>query len=684
MTARLTGLGDASSDPLAKAMVMVRESLAPDACYCAVGLNRSGGVRFQRRIYQGDYASYDAATVSPPGTPIWLRMVYTTGGGTGYYSLDGSNWTSMGTMTGPNNGNVYVGLAVTSRNDGMIATATFDNVTITPTGTGGMLSPLMPTNLTASVANGVPGVPRVDLDWLDNANNENSYRVLRSASAGFADGTVTPVAVLPAGNTSFIDTDPALQDGQTYYYRVCAFSLTTRESAYPAAVAATLPAAPIAVIGGAYIVDEGGVVTLDASGRLDPQGGTLSFQWDFNYDGASFNVDAAGMVLSFSAVDLDGPMTRSIALRATNPATGWSNLAVTTLTVRNAAPTATLVNDGPVDLGTPVAVSFANPSDAPADIAAGLRYSYDFNDDGDFTDPGEAENVASPVLSYTFPAAGVFNVRGRITDKDGDFSDLTTSVIVRSAPPSAPVGLATDGTAWIDVVPLAWQAVAGAAGYVIEWSADQTEWFAIDETIDPAYSDEYPILGDQWYRVRAFGPGDDPAMSEASSGLLVHPIAPPVAWGDDNAGANERGTLSGLSTKHDTPLTFDVLSNDIDYDGGTISIPPDGFTQPANGVVGLNLDGTFTYQPSSGFVGTDSFTYWLTDGTALSAPAAVVESGEAKWGVELPQPESVVNALRRFCGRWGTEPGWPCRSRSWGTARPVSTRCASGGWPACG
>ncbi len=76
-------------------------------------------------------------------------MVYTTGGGTGYYSLDGVNWTSMGTMTGPNNGNVYVGLAVTGRTEGILATATFDNVTIPPTGIpfGGMLSPLAPTAL---------------------------------------------------------------------------------------------------------------------------------------------------------------------------------------------------------------------------------------------------------------------------------------------------------------------------------------------------------------------------------------------------------------------------------------------------------------------------------------------------------------------------------------------------------
>ena len=46
-------------------------------------------------------------------------------------------------------------------------------------------------------------------------------------------------------------------------------------------------------------------------------------------------------------------------------------------------------------------------------------------------------------------------------------------------------------------------------------------------------------------------------------------------------------------------------------------------TQPTNGSVTLNSDGSFTYTPAPGFNGLDSFTYQAVDGQTLSAPATV-------------------------------------------------------------
>src|SRR5919201_3674443 len=42
---------------------------------------------------------------------------------------------------------------------------------------------------------------------------------------------------------------------------------------------------------------------------------------------------------------------------------------------------------------------------------------------------------------------------------------------------------------------------------------------------------------------------------------------------------------------------------------------------PANGKLSLSADGAFTYTPAPGFVGTDSFTYRIDDGTGRSADA---------------------------------------------------------------
>jgi len=67
--------------------------------------------------------------------------------------------------------------------------------------------------------------------------------------------------------------------------------------------------------------------------------------------------------------------------------------------------------------------------------------------------------------------------------------------------------------------------------------------------------------------------------------------------------------------------TIDVLANDVDIDGDVLSVS--GFTQPGNGTLLANADGTFTYTPDAGFIGTDSFTYTACDGMADSDEATV-------------------------------------------------------------
>ena len=47
---------------------------------------------------------------------------------TGYESLNGSTWTQVGTDTVTMASSVYIGLCVTSHNDGVLCTADFNNV----------------------------------------------------------------------------------------------------------------------------------------------------------------------------------------------------------------------------------------------------------------------------------------------------------------------------------------------------------------------------------------------------------------------------------------------------------------------------------------------------------------------------------------------------------------------------
>ena len=75
------------------------------------------------------------------------------------------------------------------------------------------------------------------------------------------------------------------------------------------------------------------------------------------------------------------------------------------------------------------------------------------------------------------------------------------------------------------------------------------------------------------------------------------------------------------TTNEDKATDIDVLSNDSDAEDDTLSVS--SFTQPSNGTVSENDDGTLTYTPEKDFNGSDSFTYKATDGTADSEPATV-------------------------------------------------------------
>ena len=63
-----------------------------------------------------------------------------------------------------------------------------------------------------------------------------------------------------------------------------------------------------------------------------------------------------------------------------------------------------------------------------------------------------------------------------------------------------------------------------------------------------------------------------------------------------------------------------VLGNDRDVDG---TLTARLVTGPAHGTLTLQADGTFTYTPAAGFVGTDTFTYRANDGTADTNVATV-------------------------------------------------------------
>ncbi len=86
----------------------------------------------------------------------------------------------------------------------------------------------------------------------------------------------------------------------------------------------------------------------------------------------------------------------------------------------------------------------------------------------------------------------------------------------------------------------------------------------------------------------------------------------PVAT-DDTASTNKNTVLNGST----------VLANDSDADGDTLTINTTPTAAPTHGTVVINADGTYTYTPTANYVGTDSFTYEISDGKGGTDTATV-------------------------------------------------------------
>jgi hypothetical protein len=96
------------------------------------------------------------------------------------------------------------------------------------------------------------------------------------------------------------------------------------------------------------------------------------------------------------------------------------------------------------------------------------------------------------------------------------------------------------------------------------------------------------------------------------------------------------------ATAYNTALTVpdgatDVLANDTDPDGDTLTAVK--VSNPAHGSVTVNANGSFTYTPTTGYSGADSFTYKANDGTYDSNPAATVTVNVAADPGADPPPE---------------------------------------------
>ena len=325
-------------------------------------------------------------------------------------------------------------------------------------------------------------------------------------------------------------------------------------------------------------------VTEPANGTLVNDGSDVTYTPNADYFGSD----------SFSYTIIDG--------------NGGSDTAVVNITVNNVPDDPVAGADGAsTDENTAVTIDvLANDSDADGDTVSITGVTQPTN--------GSAANNGSDV-TYT-PATGFSGVDSFTYDiSDGNGGTDTTTVTVNVFNVNDDPVVVSDSATTDEEISV-----------VIDVLANDTDQdgddLSIESVTQPTNGTTSIILGEIVYT-----PDDDYFGSDSFSYTVI-----------DGNGGSGTGSVSvtvnnindepianddTASTTEETAATINVLSNDTDVDGDTLTVT--SVTQPDDGVV-VNNGANVTYTPDDEFSGTDSFTYVMSDGNGETDFATVTIS----------------------------------------------------------
>jgi len=284
---------------------------------------------------------------------------------------------------------------------------------------------------------------------------------------------------------------------------------------------------------------------------------------------------------------------------------------------------------------------------------------------GDFSTPNGGAASAGEVIAASFtadiPYAGddIYSFDTSITIQQGDanyLGGIVTQAVFPGDPannvPATNTFLYSNGnntggpyTPWrqtISVEPNNTYLFVTYVSNMIEPGADLADepiitFFADDMRLGETYTvtNETVAGGDVWTRIsRVFTTGPTQtstvlSFTDSAAGSIGDDLAMTVI-GSFNCAATNNTPIANddvVNTAERAPVTIDVLSNDNDPDGQSLTITSPIIAGPGNGTVQINSNGgvadTITYVPNIGFTGTDTFTYQITDGNGGFATATV-------------------------------------------------------------
>ncbi|MEZ5644406.1 MAG: Ig-like domain-containing protein [Burkholderiaceae bacterium] len=282
--------------------------------------------------------------------------------------------------------------------------------------------------------------------------------------------------------------------------------------------------------------------------------------------------------------------------------------------------TVTPVNDAPVAVDDAITVTEDTPYTSVVDLDAN-----DTDVDGDaltvvagtFPTTAGGTIVIAVDGSYTYTPPANFTGTDTVdyTVTDGVATDVGTLTItvtpVNDAPVAVDDAVSTDEDTPVTVVVLPNDTdVDGDTLTVTAVTQGTNGTVAIDPVSgNPVYTPNADFVGTDTftYTISDGNGGTDTATVT----VTINPVNDaPVAVDD------------AVSTDEDTPVTVAVLPNDTDVDGDTLTVT--AVTQGANGTVAIDpVSGNPVYTPNADFVGTDTFTYTISDGNGGTDTATV-------------------------------------------------------------
>jgi len=143
---------------------------------------------------------------------------------------------------------------------------------------------------------------------------------------------------------------------------------------------------------------------------------------------------------------------------------------------------------------------------------------------------------------------------------------------------------------------------------------------------NPGYNGDATINFRAWDQTRGFNGGTADTTDSGSSTPFSQATATPSLTVNDAPVAGDDNAV----TSQDTPVNIDVLGNDSDEDGDTLALTI--AVAPSNGTAQVNDNGTpndtsddfISYTPTTGFVGADTFSYSISDGTLTDTATVTV------------------------------------------------------------